>query len=56
MTPSRRPVFSQPDRGCAAQDLERNPEEGLQNLEELRQLTRALAEMRTMLLEMRPKL
>jgi signal transduction histidine kinase len=35
---------------------ERNPEEGLQNLEELRQLTRgALAEMRTMLLEMRPE-
>lgn len=34
----------------------RNPEEGLQNLEELRQLTRgALAEMRTMLLEMRPE-
>jgi len=34
----------------------RNPEEGLQNLEELRQLTRgALAEMRTLLLEMRPK-
>jgi nitrate/nitrite-specific signal transduction histidine kinase len=33
----------------------RNPEEGLQNLEELRQLTRgALAEMRTLLLEMRP--
>lgn len=35
---------------------ERNPEEGLQSLEELRQLTRgALAEMRTMLLEMRPE-
>jgi nitrate/nitrite-specific signal transduction histidine kinase len=34
----------------------RNPEEGLHNLEELRQLTRgALAEMRTMLLEMRPE-
>ncbi len=34
----------------------RNPDEGLQNLEELRQLTRgALAEMRTMLLEMRPE-
>jgi nitrate/nitrite-specific signal transduction histidine kinase len=34
----------------------RDPEEGLQNLEELRQLTRgALAEMRTLLLEMRPK-
>ncbi|MCU0487662.1 MAG: histidine kinase [Anaerolineales bacterium] len=34
----------------------RSPEEGLQNLEELRQLTRgALAEMRTMLLEMRPE-
>jgi signal transduction histidine kinase len=34
----------------------RNPEEGLQNLEELRQLTRgALAEMRTLLLEMRPE-
>jgi nitrate/nitrite-specific signal transduction histidine kinase len=34
----------------------RNPEEGMQNLEELRQLTRgALAEMRTMLLEMRPE-
>ena len=34
----------------------RDPEEGLQNLEELRQLTRgALAEMRTMLLEMRPE-
>jgi two-component system nitrate/nitrite sensor histidine kinase NarX len=34
----------------------RNPEEGFQNLEELRQLTRgALAEMRTMLLEMRPE-
>lgn len=33
----------------------RNPDEGLQNLEELRQLTRgALAEMRTLLLEMRP--
>ncbi len=33
----------------------RNAEEGLQNLEELRQLTRgALAEMRTLLLEMRP--
>jgi nitrate/nitrite-specific signal transduction histidine kinase len=33
----------------------RDPEEGLQNLEELRQLTRgALAEMRTLLLEMRP--
>jgi nitrate/nitrite-specific signal transduction histidine kinase len=35
---------------------ERNPEEGLHSLEELRQLTRgALAEMRTMLLEMRPE-
>ncbi len=34
----------------------RNPEEGMHNLEELRQLTRgALAEMRTMLLEMRPE-
>jgi nitrate/nitrite-specific signal transduction histidine kinase len=34
----------------------RNPEEAMQNLEELRQLTRgALAEMRTMLLEMRPE-
>jgi nitrate/nitrite-specific signal transduction histidine kinase len=34
----------------------RNPEEGMQNLEKLRQLTRgALAEMRTMLLEMRPE-
>jgi nitrate/nitrite-specific signal transduction histidine kinase len=34
----------------------RNPEEGMRNLEELRQLTRgALAEMRTMLLEMRPE-
>ncbi len=34
----------------------RNPEEGLQNLDELRQLTRgALAEMRTLLLEMRPE-
>jgi nitrate/nitrite-specific signal transduction histidine kinase len=34
----------------------RNPEEGLQNLEELRHLTRgALAEMRTLLLEMRPE-
>jgi signal transduction histidine kinase len=34
----------------------RNPQEGLQSLEELRQLTRgALAEMRTMLLEMRPE-
>ena len=34
----------------------RNPEEGMQSLEELRQLTRgALAEMRTMLLEMRPE-
>ena len=34
----------------------RNPYEGMQNLEELRQLTRgALAEMRTMLLEMRPE-
>jgi nitrate/nitrite-specific signal transduction histidine kinase len=34
----------------------RNPEEGLKNLEELRQLTRgALAEMRTLLLEMRPE-
>jgi nitrate/nitrite-specific signal transduction histidine kinase len=34
----------------------RNPEEGLQNLGELRQLTRgALAEMRTLLLEMRPE-
>ena len=34
----------------------RNPDEGMQNLEELRQLTRgALAEMRTMLLEMRPE-
>jgi nitrate/nitrite-specific signal transduction histidine kinase len=35
---------------------ERDPEEGMRSLEELRQLTRgALAEMRTMLLEMRPK-
>jgi nitrate/nitrite-specific signal transduction histidine kinase len=35
---------------------QRNPEEGMQNLEELRQLTRgALAEMRTLLLEMRPE-
>jgi nitrate/nitrite-specific signal transduction histidine kinase len=35
---------------------ERDPEEGLRSLEELRQLTRgALAEMRTMLLEMRPE-
>jgi nitrate/nitrite-specific signal transduction histidine kinase len=34
----------------------RDPEEGMQSLEELRQLTRgALAEMRTMLLEMRPE-
>lgn len=34
----------------------RNPDEGMKNLEELRQLTRgALAEMRTMLLEMRPE-
>jgi nitrate/nitrite-specific signal transduction histidine kinase len=34
----------------------RDPEEGLRSLEELRQLTRgALAEMRTMLLEMRPE-
>jgi len=34
----------------------RDPEEGMKNLEELRQLTRgALAEMRTMLLEMRPE-
>jgi nitrate/nitrite-specific signal transduction histidine kinase len=34
----------------------RNPEEGLQHLAELRQLTRgALAEMRTLLLEMRPE-
>jgi nitrate/nitrite-specific signal transduction histidine kinase len=34
----------------------RDPKEGLQNLEELRQLTRgALAEMRTLLLEMRPE-
>jgi nitrate/nitrite-specific signal transduction histidine kinase len=34
----------------------RDPEEGLQSLEELRQLTRgALAEMRTLLLEMRPE-
>jgi nitrate/nitrite-specific signal transduction histidine kinase len=34
----------------------RNPKEGLQSLEELRQLTRgALAEMRTMLIEMRPE-
>jgi len=34
----------------------RNPEEGLHSLEELRQLTRgALAEMRTLLLEMRPE-
>jgi nitrate/nitrite-specific signal transduction histidine kinase len=34
----------------------RDPEEGMHNLEELRQLTRgALAEMRTMLLEMRPE-
>jgi nitrate/nitrite-specific signal transduction histidine kinase len=36
--------------------LKRNPEEGFKNLEELRQLTRgALAEMRTLLLEMRPE-
>jgi len=35
---------------------QRSPEEGMQNLEELRQLTRgALAEMRTLLLEMRPE-
>jgi nitrate/nitrite-specific signal transduction histidine kinase len=35
---------------------ERNPDEGMQNLDELRQLTRgALAEMRTLLLEMRPE-
>ena len=35
---------------------QRSPEEGLQSLEELRQLTRgALAEMRTLLLEMRPE-
>jgi nitrate/nitrite-specific signal transduction histidine kinase len=35
---------------------ERDPEEGMRTLEELRQLTRgALAEMRTMLLEMRPE-
>jgi len=35
---------------------ERSPEEGLHSLEELRQLTRgALAEMRTLLLEMRPE-
>ncbi len=35
---------------------QRNPEEGMRNLEELRQLTRgALAEMRTLLLEMRPE-
>src|SRR5512138_3291935 len=34
---------------------ERNPEEGRRRLEELRQLTRgALAEMRTLLLELRP--
>lgn len=34
----------------------RNPDEGMKNLEELRQLTRgALAEMRTLLLEMRPE-
>ena len=34
----------------------RDPKEGMQNLEELRQLTRgALAEMRTLLLEMRPE-
>ena len=34
----------------------RDPEQGMQNLEELRQLTRgALAEMRTLLLEMRPE-
>jgi nitrate/nitrite-specific signal transduction histidine kinase len=34
----------------------RNPEEGMHNLEDLRQLTRgALAEMRTLLLEMRPE-
>lgn len=34
----------------------RDPQEGMKNLEELRQLTRgALAEMRTMLLEMRPE-
>ncbi len=34
----------------------RDPEEGMKNLEELRQLTRgALAEMRTMLMEMRPE-
>jgi nitrate/nitrite-specific signal transduction histidine kinase len=35
---------------------QRNPDEGLRNLQELRQLTRgALAEMRTLLLEMRPE-
>jgi nitrate/nitrite-specific signal transduction histidine kinase len=35
---------------------QRQPEDGMQNLEELRQLTRgALAEMRTLLLEMRPE-
>lgn len=35
---------------------QRSPDEGLQSLEELRQLTRgALAEMRTLLLEMRPE-
>jgi nitrate/nitrite-specific signal transduction histidine kinase len=35
---------------------QRDPEEGMRNLEELRQLTRgALAEMRTLLLEMRPE-
>ena len=35
--------------------MERNPEEGRRRLEELRQLTRgALAEMRTLLLELRP--
>ena len=35
---------------------ERDPQEGIKNLEELRQLTRgALAEMRTLLLEMRPE-
>lgn len=34
----------------------RSPDEGMQNLEELRELTRgALAEMRTLLLEMRPE-
>ncbi len=38
------------------QTLKRDPERALQNAEELRELTRgALAEMRTMLLEMRPE-